>query len=942
MAKHVILEAYTFTPSARSIVVYGKNIRREQLLLITNVTQNKVIYNFSDPNLTATSYTNSASSSGAPGQGTTLETTTIILNYNTTAMSSTDKLAILVEETYHEITPAETQLDPVGKMRVSEPQSLIDTDFEYGIQPTKWESIGLIGNRPTAFYNSTGSILVSNITGSYLGNSSVLVTTSDTVTPNLYVGSPIFVQGTLDTANADGWYVIETLQSNTSFTYRTVGIPQWTLFDSTKSYVFSGSFYSNSSIVVNNIVVNANTIVVNTVNPHMLTPGNGVWILNTSSVTGLNGVWSVATTPTSNTFTANGFLFSGGGSQTATLSASGTNNLFNRHTGYVQHRAFDGGVQFTNQTPWHNSQFIRQTRRYFRYQSGKGVQFSTGSILKPSIVVDTIVANTTALFATVTSKVPHGLGVGANIIISGANDSQYNGTFNVTGVLSQTQFTYNISSVPNNLTATGFPITVSPNSWYGSRNRLGMFDEQNGFFFEFDGQQLYCVKRSSTTQISGTVNVQQGSALINGVGTKFSTQLTPGDRIVIRGTSYLVVSISSDTQLWISPDYRGITATNCLLSKTIDAKYPQSTWNIDRCDGTGASLYNIDLTRMQMFYADFTWYGAGAVRFGFKNNRGEVIYCHRIMNNNVNTEAYMRSGNLPARYETSTQAPYTILTSTLTSAATSINVLDASSFPSSGTVAVSNTGINGAIEYITYSSKTANVLTISTRAVNGGVPSANTFTYQANVPIQVSLYSPTVAATISHWGSSVIMDGKYDDDKSLIFNVGQNSPLINLIPNTRYAMISLRASPSVDNGFTGLLGAREINNRMQLVPRQMDVLTTAPYRIDVVLNGTPAQGFWSPVGGSSLAQYCLHANATPIIGGESMFSFFTSTAGQTQQDMSLVRDIGTSILSGGLSWQANTYLNKFPDGPDMITICATALAPVGNINTRISWTEAQA
>jgi len=69
-------------------------------------------------------------------------------------------------------------------------------------------------------------------------------------------------------------------------------------------------------------------------------------------------------------------------------------------------------------------------------------------------------------------------------------------------------------------------------------------------------------------------------------------------------------------------------------------------------DGTGASLYNLDLTRMQMFYIDYTWYGAGAIRFGFKNNRGEVIYCHRIPNNNINTEAYMRSGNLVARYET--------------------------------------------------------------------------------------------------------------------------------------------------------------------------------------------------------------------------------------------------------------------------------------------------
>ena len=51
MAKHVILEGYTFSPSTNTVTITGKGIRREQLLLITNTTQNVVIYNFSDPSL---------------------------------------------------------------------------------------------------------------------------------------------------------------------------------------------------------------------------------------------------------------------------------------------------------------------------------------------------------------------------------------------------------------------------------------------------------------------------------------------------------------------------------------------------------------------------------------------------------------------------------------------------------------------------------------------------------------------------------------------------------------------------------------------------------------------------------------------------------------------------------------------------------------------------
>jgi hypothetical protein len=476
-----------------------------------------------------------------------------------------------------------------------------------------------------------------------------------------------------------------------------------------------------------------------------------------------------------------------------------------------------------------------------------------------------------------------------------------------------------------------------------------MFDQQNGFFFEFDGQQIYTVRRTSTQQISGVVQVVQGSPLVTGTSTKFSSQLIPGDYIVIRGMSYMIQCIESDTSLYITPEYRGTSAKNCRVTKTIDTKRAQSSWNIDKMDSTGASGYNLDLSRMQMFYIDYSWYGAGAVRFGFKNNRGEVIYCDRIANNNVNTEAYMRSGNMCARYETNTLNPYTILTSTLTSGSgtgSTISVADASEFPPSGTV-VLTTGLSrsGPIEYISYSSKSANTLVISARGQTGGVLSANTFTYSATAPVQVALSSPQNAVTVVNWGSSVIMDGRYDDDKSLVFNIGQNAPLVNLPENQRFALISLRVAPSVDNGFVGQLGQRELINRMQLVLRQMDALTTAPYRVDVILNGTPASGFWQNVGGSSLAQYSLHANATPIVGGENIFSFFTQNSGQTQQEMAIVRDLGTSILGGGLSNLANTYLNKYPDGPDMITICATLLQRVtgaANINSRISWTEAQA
>jgi hypothetical protein len=1047
MAKHVILEAYTFTPSTRTVAITGKNIRREQLLLITNTTTNTVIYNFSDPDLKATSYTNAISTT------TGLETTTVVLNYNTTAMSSTDKLSIMVEETYTEIVPSETMRDPVDKMRVSTPQSLIDTDFEYGTQPTKWESLQMLNNRPSAFYDSTtynlisamtsstttvsvtmqafsGSItsaaIVSTITGIsstaglYAGmtltkqsgatatfgsglvatilsvdsatqitvqTSAVMVAGAIVFTQSMpAVGQPIFVQGTYDTGYADGWWLCTASTAGTGvFTYSTIVAPTMvggTLLDATKTYVYFGSFYTGAAIPAGTsaIVTDGTRATVTTTNGHGLRIGDSFYVVGSSTNTALNNTWVVERTLTSNTFT---FLTSAAAT-THTTPANAC--IYPRGQGYVVHRPFDGGVQFSDVAPYHGYQVIRQTRRQFRYQSGKAMQFSTGSIIKPALTVDNITSSGATV--TVTCKYPHGLLPGGYIKVSGSSDNAYNGIFAVATVTSTLVFTYSSTALytavgntttltlttgttPSTTPAPGFPLTVSPYAWYGSANRVGLFDGQNGFFFEYDGQNIYCVKRSSTQQISGSISVTASSATLTGTSTKFSQELKPGDYIVIRGMSYLVQAIASDTSMFIYPEYRGASnIANVIISKTIDTRYVQSSWNIDKMDGTGASQYNLDPTRMQMFYIDYTWYGAGAIRFGFKNTRGEVIYCHRIPNNNLNTEAYMRSGNLVARYETNSFAPITYLTSTLTSGVTaSMAVADTSAFPSAGTLVLSQAANTGAvIEYITYTGKTSTTFTGLSRnyqgvtipgagSAAGGSATATTFTVTGvtaasaggTAPIKVELYGPSQASTIGHWGSAVIMDGRYDDDKSLVFVGGMNrSQLIsNVGQDITVPLISIRISPSIDNGLTGVLGSREVVNRMQLVMRSLSTITTGTnctFLISLRLNGRVSGGQFASVGGSSLAQIAVHSTGTTITGGENVFGFYTAS-GVNTEDLNQVRDLGTSILGGGtVNTCPTTANNVYPDGPDIITVCATNVTAVttNSILGRISWTEAQA
>ena len=213
-------------------------------------------------------------------------------------------------------------------------------------------------------------------------------------------------------------------------------------------------------------------------------------------------------------------------------------------------------------------------------------------------------------------------------------------------------FTYTAGAT---LTAqpTGFP-DVYLNSYTDSYVRGGMFDEQNGFFYEFDGQTIYCVRRSSTQQLSGTYAVTNRSHTVIGTNTVANRQLAAGDMIVIRGQSYKVTNVNGASTIEIAPAYRGGAGSGIIITKTVDTKVAQANWSVDPCDGTGDSGFNLDLKKIQMAYMDYSWYGAGKIRFGFKGADGKVFYCHELLHNNILDRSYFRSGNLPARYEVGT------------------------------------------------------------------------------------------------------------------------------------------------------------------------------------------------------------------------------------------------------------------------------------------------
>ena len=1075
MARKILLEtAYTFTPEAKTIVI-PKTILRERLLLITNVTSNQVIYNFSDPSLKATSYiTNTDSSMN--------ESTTIVLSYNTAAMLSTDKLSFTIDEYAEKFEPSESLMDPTNKLRVTTPQSLIDTDFEYGTQTSKWENLSLYNNRPFSYTSPTQ---IANISGIAMS------TGSKTVTVTLSTGSapanntPIVVQDTYLQA-ANGNFIIESGGGGSSFTYSASAINTTSItaiFDPNKTVVSTGALFSGAQIGgTPTFAYSGRKITVTTTIPHGLALGNEIVVTGaTASTNAPNGNHEVAQLNSSTSFS-----YYVENAPTGTIAAG---SIFVRPQSQFAHRPADGGVIFGTNSGSNYASATRQTRRYFRYQSGKGIQISSGTILKPYAGVDSITWDGSVV--TVQTKERHNIQPGTVVKVGGCDQYQFNGTYTITSILAFDKFQYTPTATPTTSIATG-AFYVSVESWVGCQNRLGSFDAQNGLFFEYDGRTLYAVKRSSTFQGSGRVSVTNGTSLVTQTSgtfpTYFAKQFAPGDFIVIRGQSYKIQDIASNTSMTITPAYRGATTDYAIISKTQEIRVPQSSFNIDKLDGTGPSQYNLDLGKMQMFYIDYTWYGAGFVRWGVRGPKGNVIYVHKMPNNNINTEAYMRSGNLPARYESTTTPPYTFTKTDLLTTDSAISVADTSRFPDAGTLVVRNATT---YEYVNYTGKTQStgiytttatglggvgtivvgsntglavgmtasgsgigygatitnvngtVITLSvanTSAVSGnvtfsggatsgtftgltrgkagesnvgltiavgangctgvtttnlqvgmrvissafpegtyiakivgsevtfsqaalsanptgvifapmGATSAQLFTYSESAPTCVELAFPTFAASISHWGTSVIMDGRFDDDKSLVFTYGQRTST-SIAANSSKALFSIRVAPSVDNGIAAAFGARELINRMQLTLRALDVTTAtanANLLVTAILNGTVSSSTsWTNAVGnvsgavnSSLAQIADYAGGTTTVtGGETTAGFFVGT-GANSVDLSQVRDLGNSVLGGGGA-AANT--NVYPDGPDVLTIQVTNLSSTtaAVVFGRLSWTEAQA
>lgn len=104
----VLFQDYTFDPSLKQVKFNTTDsVFLENILLITNVTDNQIIYNFANPN-----------------QGGTISNNLLTLSYNTTSMSSSDRLQIFLdlkgapatEDTLHDLRQQTALLKRISKL----------------------------------------------------------------------------------------------------------------------------------------------------------------------------------------------------------------------------------------------------------------------------------------------------------------------------------------------------------------------------------------------------------------------------------------------------------------------------------------------------------------------------------------------------------------------------------------------------------------------------------------------------------------------------------------------------------------------------------------------------------------------------------------------------------------------------------------------------------
>jgi hypothetical protein len=342
-----------------------------------------------------------------------------------------------------------------------------------------------------------------------------------------------------------------------------------------------------------------------------------------------------------------------------------------------------------------------------------------------------------------------------------------------------------------------------------------------------------------------------------------------------------------------------------------DTKITKQNWNMDKMDGTGPSSIVMDFNKLQMFSVQFAWYGAGVATFGFYID-GRFYPVHQFRHANIMSDVYMRTGNLPARYE--------IRSVSGTNAASDLfhwgtSVMTEGGFDTDrGYIYAGSNGVTGKSAITTTRTPLVSIRPrqVATTSTTGTVASATSSTVTVSG-------TPWVANAYS--GLFIIPTSGTNVGKPMLIASNTTNTLTLDTSQLLYPTNTLTAA---DNFSIGLL------NRGGILPTDIDVYTAgAPAYIEVVLNGVLTSSTWSDIGGTSLSQKDTAATAIAVSGSAEVVASYYATVG------SITRVDLTGLYPMGISTNGQVL--------ETLTVCATAVGAgtISAANATVRFSEAQ-
>ena len=271
----------TFQRKGLGHVRFQGNYDASDLLIVTNTTKTEVIYNFTDalkggkvtrvddvtprdsggyvPKYDSVN-SNENSDDDFPKYLQTTDAVTILdLTHNTSTHAETDELQIFIDSPEQRTRPFDFGTDAIERMRIAPPLSMLDADFEYGLQPTKWSAIGMMRGYPSVYeLPGTETQVLSVVTDASVGTSGIgasKITVTTIGAHGFEAGTPITIKALEDAvvgaARAEGSFIIDSIPTNTTFTYYAkakVGTTNGDVLSTTYTQLRQGAFYTGASV----------------------------------------------------------------------------------------------------------------------------------------------------------------------------------------------------------------------------------------------------------------------------------------------------------------------------------------------------------------------------------------------------------------------------------------------------------------------------------------------------------------------------------------------------------------------------------------------------------------------------------------------------------------------------------------------------------------------